>query len=307
MRPATSLLQLALCLSSVTPMVSAWPSFLPDIDSLVVRADKEAAAPAAGATDASAPATASTPPASQTSSPSQPPKSVNLNTAQPKKTGTGTDDSKETGTGTGTESGKHTATGTATDDGDDDSDPEETHTTFNPVDPAAGVQMNTPATNLPIGTALFKIGDYVTFGWNYTSMQGTPTAIDVLVTCSTSSSLWTLTQNMTFQTSAAYVWDTEKQMGDTESPLLTALYTLIIKDSDASISQRPEPGYLGAFTGFTFGLYAKQSYVPYPDWHCLDCNSAPGKLDSSAARLAVTMCVLTVFSFTWFVAGLGLN
>lgn len=40
MRPTQSLVRLALCLSSVSPLVSAWPGWLPDVDTLVVRADE---------------------------------------------------------------------------------------------------------------------------------------------------------------------------------------------------------------------------------------------------------------------------
>lgn len=39
MRPATTLMQLALAVSSVAPMVSAWPSWLPEREALIVRAD----------------------------------------------------------------------------------------------------------------------------------------------------------------------------------------------------------------------------------------------------------------------------
>lgn len=39
MRATPALFRLALCLSSLTPLVSAWPEWLPEIDSLVVRQD----------------------------------------------------------------------------------------------------------------------------------------------------------------------------------------------------------------------------------------------------------------------------
>lgn len=40
MRPTATLMRLALCLSSAAPLVSAWPGWLPELDALVVRADK---------------------------------------------------------------------------------------------------------------------------------------------------------------------------------------------------------------------------------------------------------------------------
>lgn len=166
--------------------------------------------------------------------------------------------------------------------------------------------MKTPAA-AAVATPLYKIGDYVTWGWNYTSLLGTPTAIDVLASCSVARATWTLTANMTFETDVSYVWNTNDQADSAESALLSEMYTLIIKDSDASITDRPEPGYLGSYSGLTFGLYAGQPYTPFPEWKCIGCNAATSGFDRHAVGFALTMCMVTVFSFTWFVSGLGLQ
>lgn len=39
MRPTVSILRVAMALTSVAPIVSAWPHWLPEVDALVVRAD----------------------------------------------------------------------------------------------------------------------------------------------------------------------------------------------------------------------------------------------------------------------------
>ncbi|KAG8420389.1 hypothetical protein J3459_011119 [Metarhizium acridum] len=167
--------------------------------------------------------------------------------------------------------------------------------------------MQTPNTNLqPSG--LYKISDYVTWSWNYTSLLGTPTAIDVIVSCSAASETWTLTGNMSFSTAVSYVWDTKKQANDIQSPLGVQQYTLIVKDSDASITQAPEAGYLGAFTSYTFGMYTGQPYTPYADWTCPGtCSAASSAFDRQAVGLAIITSIVTFLSFTWFVAGLGLH
>ena len=218
----------------------------------------------------------------------------NLNTAK-ELTGTNTeeDDSTETGTGKSNKTKSK---------GDDDDE----HTTFAPNDPAGGVSMTEPATTL-MATPLFKIGDYVTLGWNYTSLQGTPSAIDVLVSCSSAAQTWTLTSNMTFETAVSYVWDTADTAKDAEKPLGVDLYTLIIKDSDAEITERAEPGYLGAYSGFKFGLYTPRPYTPLPDWECVGCSRGTNNIDHHAIGFALSMCLVTIFSFTWFVTGLGLH
>ncbi|KAK0755877.1 hypothetical protein N5P37_011553 [Trichoderma harzianum] len=248
-----------------------WPGWLPELDALVVRADKGSANP---------------------TSPTNPPNEEG-NTAQPtqpsqsgsKKTGSKTDDSSHKKTTT-TKKAAH-------------------HTEFDPEAPPGNVAMQTP--NVFAGSALYKIEDYVTWGWNYTNLLGTPTAIDVLISCSQASETWTLTSNMTFKTSVEFVWDSSAQPTPADQPFPVAMYTLIIKDSDAAITSIPDPGYLGTFNTFTFGLYTPQPYVPFPEWHCDACNAALSKFDHHVLGFAITMGLVTVLSFTWFVSGLDIN
>jgi hypothetical protein len=183
---------------------------------------------------------------------------------------------------------------------------EPTHTQFAADLPAGGVEMLTP-TAIAASTALYKIGDHVTWGWNYTSLLGKPDHIDILISCATASETWTLASNVSFETSVDFVWDTRKEENDPEQPLLTELYTLIVKDSEAEISDSPEPGYLGVYSGFTFGLYARQSYTALPDWECTGCNAAAPGFNGQAVGLALIMSLISVLSFTWFVTGLGLQ
>ncbi|KAL7905796.1 hypothetical protein GGI35DRAFT_123222 [Trichoderma velutinum] len=281
MRPTATLLRLALCLSSATPLVSAWPGWLPELDALVVRADK-------GSEENNA-----------TPTPSNPPDEEG-NTAHPTPTSPPDKGKSSTGKGGHSETAGNKKSSTATTKGKATH-----HTMFDPEAPPGNVVMQTP--NVFAGSALYKIGDYITWGWNYTNVLGTPTAVDVLISCSTASETWTLTSNMTFKTSVSYVWDTSVQATSVEEPLPVAMYTLIIKDSDAAISSIPDPGYLGTFNTFTFGLYTPQPYVPFPDWHCDACNAALSKFDHQVLGFAVTMGLVTVLSFTWFVSGLGLN
>ena len=155
------------------------------------------------------------------------------------------------------------------------------------------------------GTTLYKIGDTATWVWNYTNLQATPTALNVLVSCSAVTRTYTLTQNMTFATPGTFTWDTgDFQNKNKATPLLTNEYTLIIYDSDGGISHIPDPGYLGTFSGFRFGVYEKQSYTPLAEgWSCASCSAAVSDMDKRAIGFALTMCVVTVMSFTWFVTG----
>ena len=179
------------------------------------------------------------------------------------------------------------------------------HTTFDARDPAGGVSMITPS--IMDGTPLYKIGDYVSWVWNYTSLQANPTAIDVYVKCSKVPQPWTLTQNMSFVTPATYIWDTEAfKKKSVATPLLTEQYTLVIADADGGISATAEAGYLAPYSGFLFGMYEGQAYQDNSEgWQCASCSGAMSGLDNRAVGVAMAMSAVTVLSFTWFVAGFG--
>jgi hypothetical protein len=151
------------------------------------------------------------------------------------------------------------------------------------------------------------IGDNVTLSWNYTSLLATPTAVDVLLSCTVNQATWTLTSNMSFHTDVNYVWNSADTNDDVENPLLTDMYTMIIKDSNASISAYPSPGYLGSWDSFQFGMYQNQPYVSYNDWTCPGACSGAANLNTHAIGFMLTMACITFLSFTWFVTGLGIH
>ncbi|KAK5653109.1 hypothetical protein OQA88_9208 [Cercophora sp. LCS_1] len=268
MRVAQSVGQLAVALLSLSSAVSAleWPGFLPQLDTLVARQDNEA--PASQPTQAASSAPANTGA-----------KTTNLNTG-----------ARTTGTLSATNTKNSTKT--------------TGRVMFNPQDPAGNVVMITPA--ITDGTQLYKIKDFITWQWNYTNLQATPTALDVLVSCSAAKQTWTLTQNMTFATPGTYTWDTDAfQSANVARPLPVEQFTLIIHDSDGAITSTPEAGYLSPFSGFVFGLYEPRAAVPLDDFVCATCSGAMSDMERRVLGGAVVMSILTVLSFTWFVTGFG--
>ncbi|KAI1476443.1 hypothetical protein F4774DRAFT_428044 [Daldinia eschscholtzii] len=290
MKGAHSLGQFLTVALALTPLASAWPGWLPDVDTLVVRADDSSpveTTPTPTPTPAKDddkegsddPTTITTDKSKITKAPdSDEPQTTNLNTAV-----------------VTTKNGNH---------GNSTAKPK--HKTYDPMDGAGGVAMITPATTA--GTTLYRIGDPtpITWVWNYTSLQGSPTAIDVLVSCSTASATWTLTQNMTFEPTATFTWDTEKYAESAvASPLLVAQYTLLIHDSDSSVDATAEAGYLAPFDGFQFGLYTPRPYEDLGEWKCATCSGALGDIDRQAIGFAISMSIITVLSFTWYVTGIA--
>jgi hypothetical protein len=157
------------------------------------------------------------------------------------------------------------------------------------------------------GQQYFKVGDFVTFGWNYTSLQATPTAVNVMATCTQNQQLYTIAANVTVSNATnAVTWDTHGyQSTAVTNPLLTNIYTLIIYDADSSISATAEAGYLAVQNTYTFGMYVPQSYTPLADFICATCSGALGPVEKRALGMMLGMSVLTVLSFGWFVNGLG--
>ncbi|KAI2612950.1 uncharacterized protein GGS25DRAFT_477897 [Hypoxylon fragiforme] len=275
MKGSRSLNQILALALACAPITSAWPGWLPDVDALVVRQDDgtttASAQPTSTASSDEAPVTTTKKDSTSTAD-SNEPKTTNLNTGSAPKA-----------------SGNSTAT---------------THQTFNATDGNGGVAMITPA--ITDGTSLYRIGNPtpITWVWNYTSLQGTPSAIDVLISCSTATATWTLTQNMTFEPTATFTWDTEKYAESAiASPLLVAQYTLVILDSDSEVSGTTEPGYLAPFVGSPFGLYTARPYQDLGEWKCATCSAALGGTDRQALGFAITMSLITLFSFTWYVTG----
>jgi hypothetical protein len=120
--------------------------------------------------------------------------------------------------------------------------------------------MVTPAAIAP--SQYYKIGDYVTFAWNYTSLSVTPSGIDILASCSLNQQLYTIAMNQSVGPTGAVTWDTGEYQATATVPLLTETYTLVIYDASQDITSIPQAGYLAVQDQFQFGMYSPQPYTP---------------------------------------------
>lgn len=167
--------------------------------------------------------------------------------------------------------------------------------------------MLTPAVSS--GEQYFKIGDFVTLGWNYTSLLATPTAVDVVATCTANNQLYTIAANMTVSnTTQAVTWDTSAyQSGHQDAPLVMEKYTLIIYDAASSITAAAQPGYLAVYNQYTFGMYSPQPYTALNQgFICATCSGALSDTGRNALGFMLSMCAITILSFTWFLGGLDI-
>lgn len=268
---------------------------MPELDSLVVRQnnnnnnpEQSSPTPTRGSqTTGQASRTTNNPSASITN----PPSTDSDSESSARGSGSGT------ATGTGSRSGsQRSSTRSAT----------RTRTTsYDERLPAGGVTMATPAPT--DGEQLFKIGDFVTFAWNYTSLLASPTAVKVYATCKANNQLYTLAENVTISNDQKVIWDTKSyQAANQGAPLMTEKYNLIILDVDASVTDNARPGYLAPYNQLTFGMYTPQPYVPLSEFVCATCSGALGDVEKRALGMVLGTAALTVLSFTWFVGGTGI-
>jgi len=153
----------------------------------------------------------------------------------------------------------------------------------------------------------YKIGDFVTFAWNYTSLSVTPSAIDVVASCQRNDQVYTIATNQSLNGTQAVTWDTGAYQGTATVPLLTETYTLVVYDVDKGISAAPSAGYFGVFNQFTFGMYTPQPSTPLNEYKCATCSSGISDMERATLKFMLGMAIVTVLSFTWFVGGLGIH
>jgi hypothetical protein len=121
--------------------------------------------------------------------------------------------------------------------------------------------MITPAATA--ASQYYKIGDWVTFAWNYTSLSATPSAVNIVASCSQNQHTYTLAMNQSFQATPSILWDTSSYQKPGQQPLLTNQYTLIVWDAAEAVTAAPRAGYLGSYNSFRFGMYEPQPYQPF--------------------------------------------
>ncbi|KAF2028031.1 hypothetical protein EK21DRAFT_114236 [Setomelanomma holmii] len=177
-------------------------------------------------------------------------------------------------------------------------------TSFDPRLPAGGITMVTP--NAIAGDQFYKVGDWVTFAWNYTSLSVTPSYIDVLASCSANQATYTLAVNMS-ATNTRVLWDTENTPSG-QAPFLTEKYTLMIYDSSSEVTAAPRAGYLGAYSQFTFGMYTPQPYVSWGAFQCANCvkNGALSAAEQMTLKVLLFTTGTTIASLLFFTHNFGL-
>ena len=157
------------------------------------------------------------------------------------------------------------------------------------------------------GQQYYKIGDWVHLAWNYTSLSVTPSAVDVLATCTANQATYTLALNQSVQATGEVFWNTKTYNEDNPNAaqLLTEMYTLMIYDSNTSVTDAAKPGYLAPYKQFTFGMYSPQPYTPWADFKCANCNGALSHFERLTLKAIFFTSATTIASLLYFTASFG--
>ncbi|KAL4918692.1 hypothetical protein BDW62DRAFT_61069 [Aspergillus aurantiobrunneus] len=216
---------------------------------------------------------------------------------------TADDQAEETGTSTSSSEEEPTTTSTSTDDESDSTTTSASSTSVDPRLPPGGVSMLTPAS---ASTTYYKINENITFVWNYTSLSVTPSAVNVVASCSVNSATYTIASNVSVEETQTVTWDTGKYQANATVPLLTASYTLIVYDESKEIGDTAGAGELSTDNRFIFGMYTPQPYTPLPNFVCATCSGALSATELLGLKMAVGMGLITIASFTWFSSSFGI-
>jgi hypothetical protein len=131
--------------------------------------------------------------------------------------------------------------------------------------PAGGITITQPPET---ATSFFKIAtdQFITFGWNFTSILATPTHLTVSAVCENGNTYPVgPTDGIIPGTATSVVWDLYAyDQANPTRPLAQASYTLNVWDDRGSGAPR-RPGYMQPNFNLKFALYTPAPYTPLDD------------------------------------------
>ena len=162
-------------------------------------------------------------------------------------------------------------------------------------------------------TSYYKVGEYITFAWNLTSLSVTPTALDIMASCGANNNIYTLAVNQTVNGSTgAVTWDTGDYQATATVPLLTETYTLIIMDAALpAVTATAVYGGLPVWSNYRFGMYTTQPYQnssggDAATYTCITCKSAASSLEKQPPAFIFGMVFITIASYTVLASGFNI-
>ncbi|ORX40480.1 hypothetical protein BD324DRAFT_3116 [Kockovaella imperatae] len=167
---------------------------------------------------------------------------------------------------------------------------------------AGGVTVTQPPSTGEASYYKIASGEYITFGWNFTSLYVQPEHLTIIASCSANGNTYpvgpTASPSNTLAANATNVvwspWEWEQIQG--QVPFAEATYVLKMWDQrgpDVGI----KGGYLSPYAGTEFALYRPGPYVSIADgWTCSTCNAGFERLSDPLGLAAMLTFASVIFS-----------
>jgi len=164
---------------------------------------------------------------------------------------------------------------------------------------AGGVSITQPPQTA--APSFYKIApsQLITFGWNFTSLSVTPTALSVSAWCPQFGVTYPVgpSNGIIPGSASSVVWDPwgyEQQPGALS--LAVATYTLQIMDSGGP-NKVAQPGLFSPNAQLRFALYRPQPYEPLSSWQCTECSDAAPAAVAPHPLFLMTLVTLVALVF----------
>ncbi|ORY79840.1 hypothetical protein BCR37DRAFT_75798 [Protomyces lactucae-debilis] len=124
----------------------------------------------------------------------------------------------------------------------------------------AAASMMTPK-NPQATPTYYKVGNPVTLAWNYSNVYIQPESVDIQAYCAINQHYYPIRLNTSYEQLTKVEWDTAAYQMEAAVPLLTAQYTLVLRNTEAAETQATAPlGEMGVLRPYVFGMYLTQGY-----------------------------------------------
>ncbi|WVR09673.1 hypothetical protein IAU60_006748 [Kwoniella sp. DSM 27419] len=171
---------------------------------------------------------------------------------------------------------------------------------------AGGITVTQPPSTASASYYKIAKDNWITFGWNLTSLYVTPQSLTVVASCSANGNVYPVGPNPTASNANVFrgnttqvVWnpyDWEQVPG--QVPFAEATYVLKIWDERGD-GAAVKGGYLSPYAGTNFAMYRPAQYTSLGDgWTCSTCSDALYTL-SQPAHLAILTTLLVTLLSAW--------
>ncbi|KAL7417589.1 hypothetical protein BDY24DRAFT_375343 [Mrakia frigida] len=155
-----------------------------------------------------------------------------------------------------------------------------------------GITITNPAATAAASFYKIATNQYITFGWNMTSVYATPTSLTLVASASGGN---TYPISTIPGTATEIVWSPYEVEQTGTVPFAASTYTMSIWD-DRGPKATNAAGYMSVNVGLVFALYRPQTYTDLSSWTCATCSGASSVYSNPGLLLFLTTTMAMLVS-----------